>query len=114
MAEQDPREYRGGVREPEDANGGQNTGADTEGVVPREQLDDPPPQETSDPQALKDDALGEVTRKDPADDSIDRSAGDHADATEQGGTGADVDELDRGEPISRVDQSDLSQRTDKV
>jgi len=102
MAEQDPRDYRGGVQE--EAN---------QGIVPREEIDDPPPQDPG-PQDLKDDAMGEVTDKDPKADSIDHSAGDHADATEQGGTGADVEELEEGKPISRVDQVDLAQRTDDV
>ncbi len=36
MAEQDPRDYRGGAHEPEDAKPGE---ADNEGMVPREMLD---------------------------------------------------------------------------
>ena len=84
MAEstQDPREYRGGVREPEEAKGGPETWADTEGVVPREMLDDPPPQEDPDEQDLKDAAMGEVTDHDHTGEAIDKSAGDAADATE--------------------------------
>ena len=80
MAErtEDPREFRGGVREPEEAKGG----ADTEGVVPREMLDDPPPQENPDEQDLKDAAQGQVTGEDHTEEGIDQSAGDKADATE--------------------------------
>jgi hypothetical protein len=83
MAEgtEDPRDYRGGVHEPADAKGG---AADNEGIVPREMLDDPPPQENADEQTLKDDVMGEVTG-DPSDEehTIDRTAGDQADATTQ-------------------------------
>jgi hypothetical protein len=71
----DPREYRGGVREPEDAKG---NWADNEGVVPREMIDDTG-EEPSDPQALKDPVQGEVTGEDQGD--IDTHAGDEADAT---------------------------------
>lgn len=84
MAEQDPREYRGGVHEPPEAKGGEQTWADNEGVVPREELDDPgaPPAERDQDQALGDAALGEVTdRSDPSEDNIDREGGDNADAT---------------------------------
>ena len=41
MAEQDPREYRGGVKEPSDTKGGEDTAADNEGIVPRDMIDDP-------------------------------------------------------------------------
>jgi hypothetical protein len=91
MAEQDPREHRGGVKEPSDAKGGEETWADSEGIVPREELDDPgaPPAEREQSQALSDRALGEVTdRSDPREDSIDHSGGDDADATSQGGSGS--------------------------
>jgi hypothetical protein len=84
MAEKDPRDYRGGVREPSDAKGGEESWADTEGVVPRDMVDDPgapPPERAEDDQALSDDALGEVTDRDPADSAIDREGGDQADAT---------------------------------
>jgi len=114
MAEPDPRTYRGGVREPEDAKGGTDSAADTEGVVPREMIDDPPPQDGSDPQELGDAALGRVTDKDPTDDTIDHSAGDQADATSFSGPGADVEDLEEGAPISRVDQVSLAQQTDEV
>jgi hypothetical protein len=73
----DPRDYRGGVREPEEAKGG---GADNEGIVPREMLDDPGPRD-ADPQDLKDDVMGEVTREPKDDIQIDPSSGDDADAT---------------------------------
>jgi hypothetical protein len=111
---EDPREYRGGVRETEDAKGGENTWADTEGVVPREMLDDPPPQENPDEEDLKDVAMGEVTGHDHAAESIDLSAGDEADATRDGGTGEDVEDLEAGKPVSRVDQPNLRTQTDDV
>jgi hypothetical protein len=77
---EDPREFRGGVREPADAKG---NWADNEGVVPREMTDDDglPPQEGADEQTLKDDVMGEVTGHEHADEAGDRSAGDQADAT---------------------------------
>jgi hypothetical protein len=73
----DPRDYRGGVREPEEAK---DNWADNEGVVPREMIDDTG-SEPSDPQALKDDVQGEVTGKGQSEDTIDKHAGDEADAT---------------------------------
>ena len=76
MDEQDPREYRGGVHEPEGAKGE----ADNEGIVPREMIDDVGA-EPSDPQALKDGALGKVTGDPQTEDTVDKSAGDEADAT---------------------------------
>jgi hypothetical protein len=99
--EPDPRDYRGGVHEGE------------EGVVPREMIDDPPPQDESDPQALKDEALGEVTDHDHTDEAIDKEAGDAADATRLGGTGTDVEDLEEGKPVSRVDQPNLAAQTDE-
>jgi hypothetical protein len=117
MAEKDPRDYRGGVHEPPDAKGGADSGADTEGVVPRELLDDPgapPPERAGDDQALGDAALGKVTDRDPTDDAIDHSGGDQADATTQGGSGADVEDLEEGKPVSRVDQQQLASETDEV
>jgi hypothetical protein len=74
----DPRAYRGGVREPEKAKG---DWADNEGVVPREMLDETPPQEGADDQTLKDDVMGEVTGEPKDDVQIDPSSGDEADAT---------------------------------
>jgi hypothetical protein len=76
----DPREYRGGVREPEDAKGGQESWADNEGVVPREMVDDVGPEQAGE-QDLKDAAMGEVTDHDHTGEAIDKSAGDDADAT---------------------------------
>jgi hypothetical protein len=108
---QDPREYRGGVHEAEGEKPGQ---ADTEGVVPREMLDDPPAQENPDEQDLKDVAMGDVTGHDHAAENIDLSAGDEADATRDGGTGEDVEDLESGKPISRVDQANLRAQTDDV
>ena len=72
----DPREYRGGVSEPEDA-----TGKDSEGIVPREMIDDVPPEHAGE-QDLKDAAMGEVTDHDHTGEAIDKSAGDEADATQ--------------------------------
>jgi hypothetical protein len=108
-SEPDPREYRGGARE---SKGG-STAADSEGVVPREMIDDPPPQQTSDPQALKDESLGEVTGHEHTDEAIDQSAGDEADATRDGGTGVDAEEAEEGEPISRVDAPNLAAQIDQ-
>jgi hypothetical protein len=81
MAEQDPREYRGGA---DDGN---------EGVVPREMIDDPAGEDSSDPQALGGAVTGEVTDTDPHDSAIDESGGDEADAT-QGLTGRTADSAD--------------------
>jgi hypothetical protein len=117
MAEKDPREYRGGAHEPADAKGGTDTWADTEGVVPREMVDDPgapPPERADDDQALSDAALGAVTDKDPTDDAIDHASGDEADATTIGGAGADVEDLEEGKPVSRVDQQQLASESDEV
>ena len=107
MAEQDPREYRGGVHEPDEAKGGSESWADNEGVVPREMVDDPPEEkQTSDGQALDEPVLGAVTDRPAGDDAIDRSGGDAADAT-QGTTGANNDEVKEevaeGEPVSWVE-----------
>jgi hypothetical protein len=74
----DPRAYRGGVREPENSKG---DWADNEGVVPREMLDETPPQKDADEQTLKDDVMGEVTGHEHTDVQIDPSSGDEADAT---------------------------------
>lgn len=105
MAEKDPRDYRGGAHEPSDAKGGEETWADNEGIVPREELDDPgapPPERAGDEQAVGDAYLGEVTDRDPQDDNIDRSQGDDADATRQSGTGANAaevkEDMQAGEP----------------
>jgi hypothetical protein len=73
----DPRDYRGGVREPADAK---DNWADNEGVVPREMIDDTG-DEPTDPQALGDAVQGEVTGEGQDDDTIDKSGGDQADAT---------------------------------
>ena len=89
MAERDPREYRGGVHEPEDAKGGSDSWADNEGVVPREMVDEPT-DVPDDDQALGDAVRGVVTDRDPSDSAIDTSGGDQADAT-QGTTGSTVD-----------------------
>ena len=83
MAEQDPREYRGGVSE-----GG-------EGGVPREMVDEPTADTSADDNQLGDAVQGEVTDKDPQDSAIDESGGDDADATSglTGQTAESSDEL---------------------
>ena len=87
MAESDPREYRGGVREP-------NTeGQGDEGVVPREMVDEPTADTSADDNQLGDAVQGEVTDKDPQDSAIDESGGDNADAT-QGLSGRTADSPD--------------------
>jgi hypothetical protein len=104
MAErtEDPRAYRGGVREPADAKG---DWADNEGVVPREELDDLPPQDTSDPQVLKDEVMGEVTG-DPTDGDhqIDPSSGDNADATRDDSAHTDTVHTDPATLAGRTGQ----------
>lgn len=86
---EDPREFRGGVREPADAKG---NWADNEGVVPREMTDDDglPPQEGADEQTLKDDVMGEVTGHEHADEAGDPSAGDEADVTRDDSANTDT------------------------
>ena len=103
MTEQDPREYRGGAE------------TDNQGVVPREQLDDPgsPPPEREQDQALSDSSLGEVTgSSDPSQDNIDRSGGDEADATSHSGTGGNVaevkDEMQEGEAVPWVQGANVA------
>ena len=83
MAEQDPREYRGGVDE------------GNKGIVPREMVDEPTADTSADNQELGDAVQGEVTDKDPQDSAIDESGGDQADATEglSGRTADSADEL---------------------
>lgn len=112
MAEKDPRDYRGGVHEPPDAKGG---AADTEGVVPREMVDDPgdpPPERQGDDQALSDASLGQVTDRDPTDDAIDHSGGDEADATSHSGTGANAaevkEEMEEGEGVPWVQAANVA------
>lgn len=114
MAEQDPREYRGGVHEPSDAKPGE--WADNEGVVPRDMVDEPgspPPERAGDEQALSDRSLGGVTdRSDPGDDNIDTDSGDAADATSHSGTGANAaevkDEMEEGEPVPWVQAANVA------
>jgi hypothetical protein len=114
MADQDPRKYRGGVQEPADAKG-EDSWADNEGVVPREQLDDPgaPPPERDQDQSLSDASLGEVTdRSDPDQDNIDHSQGDEADATRISGTGANAqevkEEMQEGEAVPWVQGANVA------
>jgi len=111
MAEQDPREYRGGVQEPEEAKQGNAN----EGVVPREMVDEPgsPPTEREQDQALSDSSLGEVTdRSDPSQDNIDPHGGDEADATSHSGTGGNVaevkEEMQEGEAVPWVQGANVA------
>jgi hypothetical protein len=112
MAEQDPRTYRGGVHEAEDAKGG----VADDGVVPRDMVDDPgapPPERQGDDQALSDASLGQVTdRSDPSEDSIDPSGGDEADATSHSGTGANAaeikEEMQEGEGVPWVQAANVA------
>jgi hypothetical protein len=89
MAEQDPREYRGGVREPQE--GGQGD----EGIVPREMVDEPTADTSPEANELGDAVQGQVTDRDPHDSAIDESGGDDADATRglSGRTADSPDEL---------------------
>jgi hypothetical protein len=87
MAESDPREYRGGVREPD------TEGQGDEGLVPREMVDEPTAETSADDNELVDAVQGQVTDKDPHDSAIDTSGGDQADAT-QGLTGRTADSPD--------------------
>ena len=85
MAEQDPREYRGGFRDPE------KEGGDEEGGVPREMIDEAQAREdTGDDQALQSAITGRAADSSSADFSAERTGGDEADATSHGDTGADA------------------------
>ncbi len=113
MAETDPRKYRGGVQEPDDAKG-EGTWADNEGVVPREMVDEPeapPPERAGDDQALADSSLGEVTDRDETLD-VENSAGDEADATSHSGTGGNVaevkEQMQEGEPVPWVQGANVA------
>ena len=87
MTESDPREYRGGVREPD------SSGQGDEGIVPREMVDEPTADTNPDDNQLGDAVQGQVTDKDPQDSAIDESGGDEADAT-SGLTGRTADSAD--------------------
>lgn len=87
MAEADPREYRGGVREPQQVGGGD------EGIVPREMVDEPTTDTSPEDNELGDAVQGQVTDRDPDDSAIDKSGGDAADAT-KGQTGRTADSAD--------------------
>ena len=105
MAESDPREYRGGVREPEAGGGGD------EGMVPREMVeDDPAGDKSADDNELVDPVQGQVTDKDPHDSAIDTSGGDEADATkgQSGRTADDPDELTDDNTKSKWDVANAS------
>lgn len=84
MAEQDPRETRGGFRDPE------KEGGDEEGGVPREMIDEAKAREdTGDDEGLQSAITGRASDS-PSADSVERTGGDEADATSHGGTGADA------------------------
>ncbi|HEV2774140.1 MAG TPA: hypothetical protein VGV90_00970 [Solirubrobacteraceae bacterium] len=87
MAEADPREYRGGVREPDESGQGD------EGLVPREMVDEPTADTSAENNELVDSVQGQVTDKDPQDSAIDTAGGDEADAT-KGQTGRTADSPD--------------------
>ena len=87
MAESDPREYRGGAREPD------TEGQGDEGLVPREMVDEPTADTDPNENQLVDSVQGQVTDKDPQDSAIDRSGGDEAAAT-SGLTGRPADSPD--------------------
>ena len=115
MDEKDPRDYRGGAHEPAEVKGGSDTWADSEGVVPREDLDEtggPPPERAGDDQALADASLGQNPGSEPTDDSIDENRGDEADATSYSGTGGNVkqtgEEIEEGEPASWVQGANVA------
>jgi hypothetical protein len=80
-ADTSPEEYRGGAPESDDAKGGAAELA--KGLVPDDMKDDDQSTESSDPQAMADEALGGFPERN-AEDRIDLSAGDNADATSQG------------------------------
>ena len=99
MAEQDPREYRGGVEE-----------EDSQGIVPREMVDEPTADTSPDENQLGDAVQGQVTDKDPQDSAIDKSQGDEADATQglTGRTAEDPDELTDDNTKSKWDVANAS------
>ena len=105
MAESDPREFRGGVREP-----GPETGEGDEGVVPREMVDEPTADTDPNENELVDSVQGQVTDKDPHDSAIDRSGGDEADATSglTGRTADSPDELTDDNTKSKWDVANAS------
>jgi hypothetical protein len=81
MSEQqttDPKTYRGGADEPEDAKAGAPGG-----MVPRDLVDEPvsPP---ADEQEMKPEALGDIASE-TATEQVPRDGGDDADATNIGG-----------------------------
>ena len=99
MAEQDPRKYRGGVEED-----------DSQGIVPREMVDEPTEDTSPDAQQLGDPVQGAVTDKDPHDSAIDTEGGNEADAT-QGQTGATVDDpsdIAKDDPVSKWDAANAA------
>ena len=113
--ERDPREFRGGAHEPEEVKGGPDSWADTEGVVPREMLDEPAP-ESDDPQAQGDAALGEFADRPATDDNFDSNEGDEADAAKQQ-TGAAAtetkEEMDKDQPVSWVQGANVAREQEE-
>ena len=85
MSEQlgDPQTYRGGTEEPADAKGG----AQSASGVPRDMVDEPT-SDASDPQAMKDDSLGNFAAEE-SEHQVPRDGGDQADATRDGGPDPD-------------------------
>ncbi len=85
MSEQlgDPQTYRGGTEEPADAKGG----AQSASGVPRDMVDEPT-SDPSDPQAMKDDSLGNFAVEE-SEHQVPRDGGDQADATRDGGPDPD-------------------------
>lgn len=78
-------------------------------MVPDEASDDSSAPDSSDPQAMSSDALGDLPDRN-AEDDIDQSAGDEADATSQGHSGGargSEASLGRHDP-SEVDEDDQS------
>lgn len=115
MAEgQDPREYRGGVHEPDEAKG-EETWADNEGVVPREMLDEDEPG-SDDPQALNDSSLGQVT--DRADQDTPVSQQDQEGEAEEQQTGAAAsetkEEMDKDQPVSWVQGANVAREDEEA
>ena len=99
MAEQDPKEYRGGVEE-----------EDSQGIVPREMVDENTADTSAEDNQLGGGVQGEVTDKDPHDSAIDESGGDAADATSglTGRTAESPDELTDDNTKSKWDAANAA------
>lgn len=108
--EQDPRKFRGGVHEPDDAKG-EDSWADNEGVVPREMLDER--NETPDGgHELGNPVQGQVTDRAPDDTPLSNQPAEEGTATEHSGTGANAqktkEEMDQDEPVSWVQGANVA------